>query len=236
MSAVHREGRDQPVQRTIGRLGSRGRRLSTLLAMACTLMGCAVALGAQPPARAEGDFKVGDRVVLRVVGEAQLTDTFTVSSGPALVLPIVGSVSLAGVSRDGVEKVLTEAIARYYRNPSVHARALLRVAVLGEVVRPGFYALPADMLVPDVVMAAGGPTTTGKVEDMKIMRGDAVLFSTDSTKQAVARGQTLSQLGIRSEDQFVVPRAGDPERTLRIVSTIVTSVIAVFTIIILSRR
>jgi protein involved in polysaccharide export with SLBB domain len=194
------------------------------------------ALGAQSGPRAGNGFQVGDRILLRVAGEAQLTDTFTVMAGPALMLPVVGSVSLAGVRRDSVEKVLAEAIAKYFRDPLVHARALVRVAVLGEVVRPGFYAVPSDMLVPDVLMAAGGPTPTAQVDHLRVMRGNVELLPVDSAKKALAEGLTLTQIGIRSEDQFIVPRAADSERTLRIVSTLVAIPVAILTILLLSKH
>jgi polysaccharide export outer membrane protein len=195
-------------------------------------LGRAAELGAQSLPRDAG-FQVGDRILLRVAGEAQLSDTFTVSTGPALVLPVVGSVSLVGVKRDSVERPLLEAIAKYFRDPMVHARALIRVAVLGEVLRPGFYAVPSDMLVPDVLMAAGGPTPFAQVDALKITRNGAELLTRDSTKKALAQGLTLSQIEIRSEDVFMVPRAGDPERTLRIVSALVTIPVAILTILLL---
>jgi polysaccharide export outer membrane protein len=204
-------------------------------AMLLVTLGGAAGLGAQS-APAQSDFQVGDRIVLRVDVEVQLTDTFTVSQGPALQLPIVGSVSLAGVRRDQVEKVLTDAVAKYYRNPIVHARTLVHVGVLGEVLRPGFYSVPVDMLVPDVLMAAGGPTATAQVNAIRVMRGGAEWLRGDSTKKSIARGLTVSQLGIRSEDQFVVPRASDSERTLRIVAELIAIPVAVITVIILTRH
>ncbi|HKI94211.1 MAG TPA: hypothetical protein VJ992_02860, partial [Gemmatimonadales bacterium] len=41
-----------------------------------------------------GDFQVGDRVLLAVEGEPTLTDTFTVQAGPQIVLPNIGAVPL----------------------------------------------------------------------------------------------------------------------------------------------
>ena len=194
------------------------------------------AVSAQAAPASDNEFHVGDRVVLRVDVDAQLSDTFTVTSGPALTLPIVGNVPLSGVRHDQIEKVLTDAVARYYRNPVVHARVLVRIAVLGEVLRPGFYAVPTDMLVPDVVMAAGGPTSTAGVNAIRVLRDGKELMRGDSTKTAIARGLTLTQLGIRSEDQFVVPHGSDPERTLRVIAELLAILVAIVTVIILARR
>jgi protein involved in polysaccharide export with SLBB domain len=211
------------------------RAVHRLVAGAFAVLFFAASLHAQARPVLTDAFQVGDRILLRVAGEAQLTDTFTVAAGPLVNLPIVGTVSLVGVRRDSVEKVLLEAISKFYRDPIVHARALVSVAVLGEVLRPGFYAVPSDMRFPDVLMVAGGPTPTAKVDAMRVTRSGAELLSVDSTKKAVANGLTLSQIGIQAEDQFFVPRVADPERALRIVSALVALPIAILTILLIRR-
>src|SRR5436190_15055939 len=85
-------------------------------------------------------FQVGDRILLRVEGDSALSDTFTVVAGPALRLPAIGEISLAGVRRNDLEAHLTRELGHYIKDPVVQARALIRVSVLGEVVRPGYYA------------------------------------------------------------------------------------------------
>jgi polysaccharide export outer membrane protein len=209
--------------------------MRALLGVVAVALGLATALGAQSRPRAGSGFQPGDRILLRVAGELELTDTFTVSTGPALVLPIVGSVSLAGVKRDSVETVLAAAVAKFFRDPLVHARALVHVAVLGEVVRPGFYSVASDALAPDVLMAAGGPTPFAQVDGMRVTRDGAELLSRDSTKKLVAKGLTLSQIDIRSEDQFVVPRVADAARTIQIISILVTIPLAIITVLLLRR-
>jgi hypothetical protein len=69
-----------------------------------------------------------------------------------------------------------------------------------------------------------------------VTRGGAPLILADSTKRAIARGLTLAQLGVRSEDQFVVPLASDSERTIRIIAELLAIPIAIFTVIILTRH
>ena len=214
---------------------AQGRATRALLGVLTVALGCSVALGAQSRPRADGGFQPGDRILLRVAGELELTDTFTVSTGPALILPIVGTVSLAGVKRDSVETVLAAAVAKFFRDPLVHARALVRVAVLGEVLRPGFYSVPSDARVADVVMVAGGPTPFAQVDGLRVTRDGAELLSHDATKKVVAQGLTLSQIDIRSEDQFVVPRAADAARTIQIISILVTIPLAIITVLLLRR-
>src|SRR5438093_9895859 len=87
-------------------------------------------------------FQPGDRILLRVEGDSALSDTFTVVAGPALRLPDVGEICLAGVRRTDLEAHLTRELGRYIKEPVVQAHALIRVSVVGEVTRPGFYAVP----------------------------------------------------------------------------------------------
>src|SRR5256886_11500544 len=103
-------------------------------------------------------FQVGDQISLQVEGDTALSHTFTVGAGPALTLPVIGAIPLAGVQRAVVETYLTQQLGRYVKSPVVHAKALVRLSILGEVERPGFYAVPADAVMGDALMVAGGPT------------------------------------------------------------------------------
>ena len=117
--------------------------ITRMLARLAALALLAVALTGRAAAQDSTDeFQIGDRILLRVEGDSSLTDTFTVSRGPALVLRVIGELSLAGVRRADVEPYLARQIGRFLKDPVVHARALIRLSILGEVGRPGFYAVP----------------------------------------------------------------------------------------------
>jgi len=157
----------------------------------------------------DGDFQTGDRITLRVDGEQELTDTFTVGAGRRLTLPVVGTVDLTGVLRSELEPHLQQLIAKYVRNPVVHARSLIRVAVLGEVVHPGFFTLPSETVLTDAVMVAGGPTKDAKVRGVRILRGGAIIWDGKPLQEAMAAGETLDQLNLVAGDQVEVPAQGN---------------------------
>lgn len=184
-----------------------------------------VAGGAVPQVR-DGGFQVGDRILLQVEGDSQFTHTFTVGPGPALSLPVIGEISLVGVRRAEVEAHLTRELARYVRDPVVHAQALIRVSIMGEVEHPGFYSLPVDAVLADALMQAGGPTREAMVSAMRIERGGKPLFGADSLQLAFTRGLTVDQVGLRDDDRFVVPRltTHDTERTWRILGIILATI------------
>jgi len=175
-------------------------------------------------------FQVGDQISLQVEGDTALSHTFTVGAGPALTLPVIGAIPLAGVQRAAVETYLTQQLGRYVKNPVVHAKALVRLSILGEVERPGFYAVPADVVMGDALMVAGGPTRDAKVGDWRVERNGERVWVGDALRQAIAQGRTIDQMNLHSGDQIFVPREvrKDAETTWRIIGILVTLPVAIY--------
>jgi hypothetical protein len=96
--------------------------------------------------------------------------------------------------------------------------------------------VPTDALVPDVVMAAGGPTPMAQIDHIRLTRLGVELMSRDSIQRVIAQGRTLSQIDIRSEDQFVVPRVADSNHTIQTVSLWLTIPMAIATLIYFTRH
>lgn len=151
-----------------------------------------------------GDFTVGDRIYVSVAEETTLADTFTVDVGPMVDLPGVGEISLAGVLRLELQSYMQEQLARYFREPTVRARALLPVTVLGGVSRPGFYTMPSSATVTEVLNAAG-LAATGDLAQIEIRRGETVLWAGAQLERAMIEQWTLDRLNLRAGDQVLVP-------------------------------
>jgi protein involved in polysaccharide export with SLBB domain len=156
---------------------------------------------------AEGDLRVGDQILLDVSGQQPLTGTFPVVSGRVIVLPELGQVTLEGVLRSELQQHLTAFIARFIRDPVVRAQTLVRIEILGSVGKPGFYTVPSDLLLSDVVMLAGGPAGSSQIDKIRIERGDEVIWDGEQTRAAVLEGLTLDQLSVRAGDGIIVPAA-----------------------------
>lgn len=152
----------------------------------------------------DGDFQVGDRIILRVLEDSTLTDTFAVRAGRTVELPSIPALSLQGVLRSELDSVMTSHIGKYVRNPTVEVTTLLRIGVLGGVGNPGYYSFPADMLVTDAIMYAGGPAGNAKIDDTKIMRGAEILADEKETRLTIQQGQTLDQANLQGGDEIRV--------------------------------
>ena len=203
-------------------------RLVVRLVALVLLAGPLVAQNAK--ATAASGFQVGDQISLQVDGDTLFTKTFTVGPGPALILPVIGAIPLAGVQRVEVETYLTQQLGRYVKSPVVHAKALVRLSILGEVERPGFYAVPADAVMGDALMVAGGPTRDAKVGDWRVERNGERVWVGDALRQAIAQGRTIDQMNLHSGDQIFVPREvrKDAETTWRIIGILVTLPVAIY--------
>jgi hypothetical protein len=153
----------------------------------------------------QGDFRVGDRVVLSVQGEPDLPDTVVVEPGPQITLPLFGSISLAGVLRSEIQEHLTRELGRIIRAPVVRAQGLMRLSIQGSVGNPGFYVVPADMLVSDALMIAGGPAGGANLDALRIERGSTRLLEGRAMQDALLQGRTLDQLNLQAGDQILLP-------------------------------
>jgi protein involved in polysaccharide export with SLBB domain len=152
----------------------------------------------------DGDFAPGDRVVLEVRGDSALFDTLTVRSGPSLRLPNMPDLPLQGVLRSELPDHLTRFLSRYIRQPDVRVESLIRVSMLGQVIRPGFYDFNSDMLLTDAIMAAGGPTSNAALERSAVRRGKDVVLAKERVRRAAQSGATLDRLGLRPGDEITI--------------------------------
>jgi hypothetical protein len=81
----------------------------------------------------DGDFDVGDRILLSVRGDSTISDTVTVRAGRMIRLENIPDISLQGVLRSELQDYLTTQLSRYIKRPDVQTTSLVRVAVMGSV-------------------------------------------------------------------------------------------------------
>ena len=141
-------------------------------------------------------FDRRDRMVRRDIALA-------VEPGPLTNVPTLGPISLQGVLRSELETHLETEIGRFILSPRVEAHALIRVSIAG-VGQPGFYTMRADVPLSEAVMLAGGPGAADPGE-IRIERGEEVLWSVEELLAPVADGRTLDELGLQAGDRIILP-------------------------------
>lgn len=184
----------------------------------------------------DGDFQVGDRLTVTVDTALNMAaDTFTVRAGRVVTLPEVNEVSLQGVLRSELQDYLTKQYARYLRNPTVKTTSLIRIHVLGAVGKPGFFSVPSDMLVTDVIMVAGGPGPVADINKSVVKRGTREVVSRKALQVAIVNGKTIDQLNLRAGDAIIVG-GGQPKNWYNILQVVGFSVAIVGTLYGISRK
>ena len=86
-------------------------------------------------------LKSGDRIRLTVVGFPDMSGEQIIFSDGTIQLPMVGSISITGLSPGSASEAITTALTPYVRRPQISivllALSPLRVNVIGEVLQPG---------------------------------------------------------------------------------------------------
>jgi len=151
-----------------------------------------------------GDFQPGDRIIVATRGDSTTVDTLTVQSDRTIGLRNLPLISLDGVLRSELQSYLGEQLRRYVKRDLLRATPLVPVGVLGEVVHPGFYRVPLQITLSDLLMVAGGPAPQADLTRVRIRRGQSTIIDEHTLRDAMVRGLPLGELGIDAGDEVVL--------------------------------
>lgn len=153
-------------------------------------------------------LRPGDVVKIQVWDQRganeQLSGEFPIDENYNLLFPVMGELSVRGMSVQELRARVRSELGRLFTQSSVAVVPLFRVAVLGEVVRPGLYSVDPTLSVYELVALAGGPLRTANERNLRLIR-NGELYPLQMNATAIAQS-TLRELGVRSGDQLLVPR------------------------------
>lgn len=173
----------------------------------------------------------GDAVRVQIWQEQDLTGEFLVDSDGTVVLPLLGEKQVTGIPVRDLRRQLIEDYRVHLRNPSINITPLRRLHVLGEVQRPGLYAVDPTTNLAGAIALAGGATPGGSLSRITILRDG------EQITQRVGPGVTVTSAGVRSGDQIIVERRGWFERNSNfVISTVLSLTTIISTIIIQTNR
>jgi len=129
----------------------------------------------EPPGLTNPRLTPGDILALIMPGESALTGEFQVDRAGRILLPEIGSVTLAGETLDSGRAALREALGSAYKNVE-RLRVILKeqrllVQVGGYVNKPGEVDLPAGANVQNAIAAAGGLAEGAQLDRLHVQRG-----------------------------------------------------------------
>ncbi|MDB4916696.1 MAG: hypothetical protein JWM95_4340 [Gemmatimonadetes bacterium] len=172
----------------------------------------------------KGDFQDGDRIVISLLGIIPFNDTLTVRAGKMLQLPkFAEPLSLDGVLRSELTGRISSYLAQFLKDSSVRVTPLLRLGVMGEIGRQGYYYTSADVLLNDIIMKAGGPAPSSDLNNVVVRRGGEIIWNAKDTQVALSDGISLDRLHLRAGDEVIIGAKSPPFNwmsVLQIASTV----------------
>lgn len=193
-----------------------------MMLVAVVLARAAAAQEAPLPTGGAATVQPGDRIALRILREPEMSDTFNVALDGEVVLPRLGVVRVADQTAGALQQSLRVALARYLRDPSIQVTVLRRVAVGGDVARPGIYLVDLTTAVRDAISLAGGITESGDPSKILIHRGGRVYRLAERDANAVASAE------LRSGDRIIVGRRSWAARNPNVAVGMVTGLVGFF--------
>ena len=162
----------------------------------------------------------GDEVVLDVWGDAVFRVERTLDREGGINLPDVGRLVLSGMTVAEAEVVLRRRMGRVYSGLTEDpARAtthlsvtlgdlrMIRVFVVGRARRPGAYDLSASSTVFHAMFFAGGPTESGTMRDVRVIRGGKEVATLD-VYDYLRTGRRDGDIRLENDDTIFIPPTG----------------------------
>ena len=120
-----------------------------------------------PEASAPFNLTVG----VSASGQSESLD-YLVDKNGDIEFPVIGKVSVVGLSPEELKNVLREKLSSYLKNPIINVRLRnFTVTILGEVQRPGTYPIIGEQVtILEALGLAGDLTIKGKRENVMVIR------------------------------------------------------------------
>jgi polysaccharide export outer membrane protein len=162
----------------------------------------------------DDSFVIGndDLVAISVWKEPDVSRSVPVRSDGKISLPLVGEVRAAGETPLELEQEISSKLLNYISEPQVTVIVQQinsqKFNILGQVTKPGTYALTSNSTVLDAIAMAGGFRDFAKQKSIYVLRQN-----TDGTQKRlpfnykeVVKGQNIEQnVKIQPRDTIIIP-------------------------------
>ena len=182
-------------------------------------------VSAQQQARIRSSYALGggDRIKVNVFEVPEYTGEYVIPPGGAINLPLIGSVSVDGLTTEQAADAIARRYARFLRRPIISVNLLsprpINVFVAGEVTRPGAYTLSLSggagqdpgIQYPTVLAAlttAQGVTLSADITEVQLRRqigGGRQQTVTLNLDDLIKTGRSFQDITLRDGDTVYVP-------------------------------
>lgn len=163
----------------------------------------------------------GDALLIRVWGKIEEQFSVTIDTNGQIYIPKVGVINVAGVSYGAIGGVIKRELGKYYVNfqvsVTVGSMRSIKVFVLGEAVRPGAYDVPAKSTLMTVLYSSGGPSKTGSLRKIQLIRNKRVIKTVDLYDYLMSGNQGQDPM-VQNFDTIFIPLIGNTVKIQGIVN------------------
>ena len=165
------------------------------------------------PIHSDSSYVIGtdDLLAINVWKEQEISRTVPVRSDGKISLPLVGELTAGGQTPLQLEQEITKRLQSYISEPEVtvivQETLSKRFSVVGQVAKPGSYALNQRLMTLDAIALAGGFREFAKVGKMYVLRVNADGSSRRlpfNYKRAL-KGEVSENFPLEPGDTIVVP-------------------------------
>lgn len=166
-----------------------------------------------PLAQVGPDYVVGpgDSLKIDLWGNIEGNYLAAVDRNGEIVLPKVGVVSLWGQTFAEARETIRKQVAKYFTNFEINVTMgtlrSIQVFLVGEVRAPGTYTVSSLSTVLTALSEAGGPSPTGSLRNVQLLRGGQVVAVIDFY-DFFLQGDRSRDVRLQSGDTLFVPVVG----------------------------
>lgn len=138
----------------------------------------------------------------------------TVSRDGRVYIPMLGTISVTGITIDKLENTLEKGLAKFTQNPKVSVLVRtpkgIKVNIAGEVNRPGLYEIPdgntEERTVLNYIKLAGGATLYAGLENVSVInrnKGETAV----NLQKMISEKDVTQNVVLNDGDTVIVPQA-----------------------------
>ncbi|MDD4558037.1 MAG: SLBB domain-containing protein [bacterium] len=153
-----------------------------------------------------------DQLEITVWSDRDMSRTVTVSADGKVVMPLIGSIRVAGVNEDEAAGCIAKALAQYIIDPKISVSIVRarpdRVFVLGRVRNPGVYDIRRNSTVLEGISQAGGLLDKADLDRGTLIRAGNK-YEPVNLRALLADGRMKENIHINDGDVIIVPERPD---------------------------
>ncbi len=177
----------------------------------------AIAAALQQVGRSKTDYRISaaDLISVTVYQDLEMNRKVRVNANGSVSMPLIGSVKVGGMTLIDAQAVIEAKLAQFLVSPQVslfiEEYGNKTVFVMGEIQRPGSYAIPTEsrLTVLEAISTAGGFTPIAAQDRTRVLRnvnGVSVSYTIE-VKAITQLGQKEKDMVLEPNDVIYVPQS-----------------------------